>query len=400
MKNLKYPLLYKGFTDSDKKIAIDIVKSGQITMSKITQKFEKDFAKKIGSKYALMVNSGSSANLLAAFASTNPMRNNRFIPGQEFLIPAVCWPTSLWPFVQAGLKPVFVDIDLETLNINIDDLKKKITSKTKVIVLVHVLGLCSKLEEIRMICKKKKIILIEDSCEAFGSTYKGEFLGTLSDFGTYSFYYSHQITSGEGGMVVCQSKKDYEILLQLRAHGWTRDLPNRKSVEKKFLSHDKRFLFINSGFNLRATEIQAGIANNQLKNFEKKKVIRTFNKNLIHNKLINHKKWNNQFTIIQESKDVSPNWFGIPMIINKKLKKNREVFLEKLQKKGIDNRPIISGNFVKQPSFKLYKFKNHNYKNTLKNSQIIHERGFFIGVQNKKINNNLANYVVNQLLKI
>ena len=237
MNKFKFPLLFKGFSESDKKKAIEIIKSGQITMSNITKKFEKEFAKTVGAKYALMVNSGSSANLLAAFASCNPMRKNRFSYGQEFLISAVCWPTSLWPFVQAGLKPVFVDVDLDTLNISIKDLKRKINSKTKVIVLVHVLGLCSDLDEIRKICKKRKIILIEDSCEAFGSIYKKKFLGTLSDFGTYSFYYSHQITSGEGGMIVCQDSKDYEILLSLRAHGWTRDFINRKSTEKKFTNY-------------------------------------------------------------------------------------------------------------------------------------------------------------------
>ena len=286
-------------------------------MSNITNKFEKEFAKTVGAKYALMVNSGSSANLLAAFASCNPMRKNRFSYGQEFLISAVCWPTSLWPFVQAGLKPVFVDVDLDTLNISIKDLKRKINSKTKVIVLVHVLGLCSDLDEIRKICKKRKIILIEDSCEAFGSIYKKKFLGTLSDFGTYSFYYSHQITSGEGGMIVCQDSKDYEILLSLRAHGWTRDFINRKSTEKKFPKMDKRFLFINSGFNLRATEIQAAIAYNQFKKFKIKKEIKKYNKNFIHKKLISHKKWKNQFSIINENDNTDPNWFGIPILINK-----------------------------------------------------------------------------------
>lgn len=400
MNKLKFPLLFKGFTESDKKKGIEIIKSGQITMSNLTKKFEKEFAKTVGAKYALMVNSGSSANLLAAFASCNPMRKNRFFYGQEFLIPAVCWPTSLWPFVQAGLKPVFVDVDTETLNISIKDLKRKINSKTKVIVLVHVLGMCSDLNEIRKICKKRKIILIEDSCEAFGSTYKKNFLGTLSDFGTYSFYYSHQITSGEGGMIVCQNSKDYEILLSLRAHGWTRDFTDRKSSEKKFPKMDKRFLFINSGFNLRATEIQAAIAYNQFKKFKVKKEVRKYNKNLIYKKLISHKKWNNQFTIIKENKDTDPNWFGIPILINKKFIKNKNLYLKKLQDNGVENRPIISGNFVNQPSFKLYKFKNHNYKKTLKNAQVIHDRGFFIGLQNHKISNNLANFVVEKLLKI
>ena len=254
--------------------------------------------------------------------------------------------------------------------------------------------------KLKICAKKKNIILIEDSCEAFGSKYKKKFLGTLSDFGTYSFYYSHHITSGEGGMIVCQSDEDYEILSALRAHGWTRDMLNKKSIERKFSNLDSRFLFVNSGFNLRPTEIQAAIALNQLKEFKKKKESRTYNKNLIYRKLINHKKWKDQFMTIHEKINIEPNWFGIPMIIEQKFLKNKEIFFKQLQNNGIENRPIISGNFVNQPSFNLYKFKDFNYKKTLKNAQLVHEGGFYIGIQNKKISNELADYVVENLLKI
>ena len=153
----RYPLLQRGFSSKDISEGIKVLRSGQITMSKKTLKFEKEFAKKIGAKYAVMVNSGSSANLLAAFASCNPMRKNVFKRGDEVLIPAICWSTSLWPFVQSGLKPIFVDTDVNTLNKNIDDLEKKITKKTKVLVIVHVLGNCSNIQKIKSICKKKKL---------------------------------------------------------------------------------------------------------------------------------------------------------------------------------------------------------------------------------------------------
>ena len=152
----RYSLLNQGFLQKDIFEGIKILISGQITMSKKTLQFEREFAKKVGAKYALMVNSGSSANLLSSFASCNPMRKNKFKYGQELLIPAVCWSTSLWPFVQAGLKPIFVDVDTDTLNINIEDFKKKITPNTKVVSVVHVLGNSANIEEIKYICKKKK----------------------------------------------------------------------------------------------------------------------------------------------------------------------------------------------------------------------------------------------------
>ena len=218
----KYSLLEMGFNNQDLKKGIEVLKTGFITMNKETEQFEKIFAKKLNIKYALMVNSGSSANLLAAFAACNPLRKNRFKRGDHALIPALCWSTSLWPLVQSGLNPKFVDVDPQTLNLDADHLISKITKKTKVIMLVNVLGISANNRKIINYAKKKGIIIVEDSCEALGAKYGKKFLGTFGDFGTFSFFYSHQITSGEGGMIVCKNKKDYEILLALRSHGWSR----------------------------------------------------------------------------------------------------------------------------------------------------------------------------------
>ena len=152
-----YPLLDNAFSKEDLISGIKVLASGQITMSKKTKDFEKEFARKLGIKYALMVNSGSSANLLASFAACNPLRKNRFKPGDEVLIPALCWSTSLWPLVQSGLKPVFVDIDKDTLNVNPNLLIKKISKKTKVIMLVHVLGNSTDILKIKKIAQRKRI---------------------------------------------------------------------------------------------------------------------------------------------------------------------------------------------------------------------------------------------------
>ena len=157
-------------------------------MGSKTKKFEAQFAKYIGSKYAIMVNSGSSANLLALFALINPMKKNRLKAGDECLIPSLCWSTSLWPIVQAGLKPIFVDVDVDTLNISIKDIKKKITKKTRAIMGVHVLGNSSNMTELMKIVKSKKLYLVEDTCESLGSKYKNKFLGTFGVFGNLDYH--------------------------------------------------------------------------------------------------------------------------------------------------------------------------------------------------------------------
>ena len=226
----KYLLTPDSFSNDDIIAGAQTLLKKQITMSVLTKKFEKEFAKYVGAKYALMVNSGSSANLLAFFALINPLKKKRLNYGDECLIPSLCWSTSLWPIVQSGLKPKFIDIDTKTLNASIDQIKKNITKKTRAIMAVHVLGNSTKMDELKKITKKRKIYLIEDTCESLGSKYKKKYLGTFGDFGTYSFYYSHQITSGEGGMIVCNDKKNFEIIHSLRAHGWDRGLKKNSKI--------------------------------------------------------------------------------------------------------------------------------------------------------------------------
>ena len=263
-KKITYPLIDEAFSSVDICKGIEVLLSGQLTMSEITREFEYEFAKYIGAKYALMVNSGSSANLISAFALVNPRKNNFLKRGDEFLIPVLCWSTSLWPIVQAGLKPKFVDVDPETLNISLKDLEKKISRKTKAVMLVHVLGNSTNMKKLKKITNKYKIKIIEDTCESLGSKFNGKYLGSFGDFGTYSFYYSHQITAGEGGMIICNDKNNYKIIHSLRAHGWDRGLNNNK----------KNFNFINSGFNLRPTEVSAAIGYNQFKKLNYFKRIR------------------------------------------------------------------------------------------------------------------------------
>ena len=386
-KNI-YQLSPNSFSNNDIIKGIKVLLSKKITMGEITKKFEKEFAKFIGSKYALMVNSGSSANLLATFAMINPIKKNRLKTGDECLVPSLCWSTSLWPIVQAGLKPKFVDVDPETLNISLKDLEKKISKKTKAIMLVHVLGNSTNMKKLKKITNKYKIKIIEDTCESLGSKFNGKYLGSFGDIGTYSFYYSHQITAGEGGMIVCNDKNNYKIIHSLRAHGWDRGLNNNKN----------NFNFINSGFNLRPTEVSAAIGYNQFKKLNYFKRIRLENRKKIIFKLKKSKKWKNQFTFIEPIKGLEPSWFGLPILINKKYLNKKRKFLSFLNKNLIETRPIISGNFLNQPSIKLYKLNSK--KEFFKGAQEIDNRGFFIGLHINKITEKQLKLLENKLLKI
>jgi CDP-6-deoxy-D-xylo-4-hexulose-3-dehydrase len=326
-KEYKYGLLDNGLTTKDINSGIKVLKSFQITMATQTRKFELEFSKKLGAKHALMVNSGSSANLLAIFASGNPLRKNRLKPGDEVLVPVLCWPTSVWPLIQFGLKPVFVDIDVLTLNISESELIKKITKKTKAIFIINVLGISCDLYKIKEIAKKNNLIIFEDNCESLGSKIKNKYLGTFGDFSTFSFFYSHQITSGEGGMVVCNNDNDYEILFSLRSHGWLggvrfypRNWNKFNYYAKKYPNLDPRYIFINSGFNFRPTDIQAAIGLSQFKKLDTFIKNRNINKELIVHEVENSSKWNYQFRFIKVPNNFKPSWMLLPIILDKKYK--------------------------------------------------------------------------------
>ena len=385
----KYSLSPFPFESSDIIKGAETLLKGKITMSEITSKFEKEFANFLGVKYALMVNSGSSANLLAFFALVNPENKKKIKINDECIIPALCWSTSLWPIVQSGLKPKFIDVDIKTFNLDLKSLEKSINKKTKVIMAVHILGNCPDMSKLKEIVNRKKIILIEDTCESLGSTYKNKYLGTFGKYGTYSFYVSHQITSGEGGMIVCNDLNDYKIIHKLRAHGWDRGL-NKKNT--------RNFNFVNSGFNLRPLDLTAAIGFNQFKRLNNMKKIRQVNRDKIIRSLRSSPDWSQQFTFLEPIKNLKPSWFGLPILINKNFLKNKDKFLKYLNKNGIETRPIISGNFLNQPCIKLYNI-NQN-KKLFKNAQEIEDRGFFIGLHTNLIEKNKLKFLTKNLLKI
>ena len=390
MTNFFYPLVENPYSDADIKEAIKVLKSKQLTISGRTKNFEKYFTKKFNSKFSLMVNSGSSANLLALQCLINPYRKNRLKPGDEVIIPTLCWSTSLWPIIQSGLTPIFIDINQNTLNIDENEIKKKISKKTKAILLVHVLGNSCDMDQILKIKKKYNLILIEDTCESIGSKFNKKYLGTFGDFSSFSFYSSHQISSGEGGMICCKNKEDYDIILSLRSHGWSRGTSFESKIYKKNKNLDKKFIFFNSGYNLRPTEVSAAIGHNQLKKLNQFIKIRKINRFKIIQRIKHNSYLNNKIDFFYENKNVNPSWFGIPIKILKKIKEKKKI-LYNLEKNGVETRPIISGNFAKQPASIKYKL---SLKRKFPMTDKVYNSSFFIGLPTKRITEKYLNKLV------
>jgi len=401
---LSFPLISNTTGEDDVLAMVDTLLSNQFTLGPRVKEFEAAFARWIGAPYACMVNSGSSANLLAIAAICNPERaahTIRLNPGDEVLIPAVCWSTSLYPLMQNGLVPVFVDCDPDTMNMDLADMKKRITKNTKAVVLVHVLGNSVPMEECLDLCKEHNLVVVEDTCESLGShvTVHGaspKFLGTFGDFGTYSFYYSHHLTTGEGGMVVCNTKEDYNLIRCLRAHGWSRHRLDVKELDARNPEIDSRFNFVNVGYNLRPLEVQAAMGLVQLRDLDRANQQRRDNFKIICGAIRDDPRYDKQFKIFQAPEGTDACWFGLACLLDAPFTHQQKEYLEYLTANGIENRPVISGNFARQPVLALYGMNvdPHDYPG----SEIIHRQGFFIGSHNQPISKANVDNLVDVLL--
>ncbi len=390
-----YPLTTNTINNEDKKLAIEVIKSGNITRGYFNKIVEKYFSKKFN-RYALLVNSGSSANLLALSLLTNNKSRYNLNKNDEVIIPTLCWSTSLYPIIQTGLKPVFVDVDINNLNIDLEKIQKKITKKTKAIMLVHALGNCTNMALLMKIVKKYNLVLIEDTCEALGSKFNNKYLGSYGAISSFSFYFSHHITSGEGGLVLCKNYRDYKILLSLRSHGWSREIDHLEKNKSK--SFNKLFNFINLGYNLRLTDIQAALLFNQVKKIDKYRNNRLHNYNLINDVFRKDKFLNDNINFVTNYSKSEISWFNFPIILKKIKNKKRDIICEKLYKLGIETRPIISGNFVKQKIIKekFKSFARHQFHNADK----IHTSGFMLGISSKKIDLRVIIRLANDIRKV
>lgn len=372
---MKYPLTDDLLSPEDIEGVVTLLRSGdQLTMSKKVTEFEEAFADHLKVEYAVMVNSGSSANLVSFAAVTNFAANNQIQPGAEVLIPCVCWSTSMWPIIQLGLTPVIVDVNPDTFQIDTEDMKRKKTSKTAVVLLVHIIGDCPNMSDVMRWAIDNDLTVIEDTCESLGTTYKGKHLGTFGRFGTFSFYYSHHITTIEGGMVVCHTQEDADLLRCLRAHGWARNMSTCDELVKASPDVDPRFLFVNVGYNLRSTEINATLGLSQLKRLDAFNLCRKLNFSSISSALKGYQ----DLTVStgEEMADVA--WFAVPITLSPRVSHRLTEYKAYLTANGVDNRPIVSGNFARQPV--LTRLGIVPDPDTLTGAEYIHTHSFYIGL--------------------
>lgn len=391
-----FPLAQQSFESQEIVRIVHTLLRGRLTMDRQVAEFEARFAAYVGAPYAVMVNSGSSANLLALAVATNPARSRRLQPGDEVLVPAVCWSTSVWPLLQMGLVPVFVDVDPATLNVNLEDLRSRLTPRTKALMAVHVLGNACDMDALMRLIQEHDLMLVEDTCESLGSRSGGRILGTFGQFGTYSFYYSHHMTTGEGGMVVCHTLEDYDLLRCLRAHGWSRTFSNRAEVEASHPHIDPRFLFVNVGYNLRPMEIQAALGLCQLERLDRMNATRIQNRARLVAALRRHPRWAGQLEFSQESPSMEAIWFGFACLLRSDLAHHYRAYLDSLSRQGVENRPIVSGNFTRQPGLKLMGMEPDPL--AFPGAEQIHQRGFFIGLHTEPLSDEMVARLADILL--
>lgn len=351
----------------------EVIASGMFTMGAKVQQFERDFAAYTGSRHCVMVNSGSSANLLMVaalcYTKNDALRLKR---GDEVIVPAVSWSTTYYPLHQYGLKLKFVDIDLHTLNYDLDQLEQAIGPRTRAIMAVNLLGNPNDFARIQALTEGRGIVLMEDNCESMGATFQGRHAGTFGVMGTYSSFFSHHISTMEGGLVVTDDEELYHVMLSLRAHGWTRNLPKENHVcgTKSDDPFEESFRFVLPGYNFRPLEMEGAIGVEQAKKLPHMIAERRKNGAALQAAMAGHPVLQIQQEIGQSS------WFGFSLVIRPGSALTRKELVAKLNGAGFECRPIVAGNFAKN---QVVKYFDHEIHGELKNASYIDQMGLFIG---------------------
>lgn len=371
---MEYKLATSTWGDEEIEAIQSVIFSDHFTMGAKVNEYEKQFADYFGAKYAVMVSSGSTANLLmiaALFFTNNKAR--RVKRGDEVIVPAVSWSTTYFPLQQYGLKVKFVDIDKDTLNFDLNSLKDAITEKTKIILAVNLLGNPNDFNVIKGLIKDKSIILLEDNCESMGAKYNGQFAGNYGLMGSFSSFFSHHISTMEGGCVVTDDEELYHILLSLRAHGWTRNLPQKNYVTgtKVDDEFEESFKFVLPGYNARPLEMSGAIGIEQLKKLP----------SFISQRQKNADYFCRLFSKVQNvriQKEIGESsWFGFSLILKNELIGKRKFVISELNKNKIETRPIVSGNFTKNDD--VLKYFDYQTVGNMENAEYLDINGFFVG---------------------
>ena len=374
-----YPLAYSTWGKEELEAIQRVIDSDMYTMGKHVKQFENEFAELFGSENAVMVNSGSSANLLML-----SLLKWKYKLTGNIIVPVVGWATTYFPIVQNGFKINFVDVDPNTWNIDVNKIEEAINPQTCAIMPVNLLGNSCDYSKIIDICTKHNLLLIEDNCESMGAKYNGLYTGTIGLAGSFSFFFSHHIQTMEGGMILCTDKDDADYMRSMRAHGWVRDLPADSHLYKKTgNAFDDNFIFATPGYNVRPLEMSGAIGSVQLTKWNSIMETRLANKEHFLS-LFANKSW------CRVQKEIgTSSWFTFGIVLDGELKGRRAEVIDALSKAGIQNRPLASRNFLKQPVMRDLDFivsgqwVNPN-KILLASEQMtaaddIHNNGFFVG---------------------
>ena len=371
--DVRLPLHVPSYGADEVNEAIDSLLSTRVTMGDKVRRFEQLWAEYLGVGEAVMVNSGSSANLVAVSALVNPAFPRPLAPGDEVIVPAVAWSTTYFPLVNAGLVPVLVDVDLDTFTMDPDAAARAIGPRTRALLPVHLPGNACDMRALGALADRHGLLMIEDSCEAHGARFEGKPVGTFGAMGTFSFYFSHHISTIEGGMVVTDDPALADLARTLRAHGWIRDLKRRPLITEAPI--DERFLFVNVGYNLRPTELQGAFGIHQMPKLEPYIKIRRDNVEHWNGALRRHARWLRECPGRDTAGSRSV-WFGYPISVRPQAPFSRDELASFLEKRGIATRPIMAGNFRDQPAIRLFP---HRIAGTLERAELVMRQSFFIG---------------------
>lgn len=350
--------------------AVDTMLSTFTTMGKKVRAFEKQYADYVGTQHGVMSNSGSSANLLAVAALANPFTKDYLKPGDEVIVPALSWSTTIWPLVQHNLVPVVVDCDLDSFNLDLNKLEKAIGPKTRAIKLVHVYGNPMNMDAIMALAKKYNLFIIEDCCEAMGASFDGKAVGSFGDVGNFSFFFSHHISTMEGGISVTNNFDLTETMRILRAHGWSREADEHQKYVNMYPEIDPRFIFINLGYNLRPTEVNAAIGQIQLPKLDGYVDARRATADFYAKALSKHEEF---FHFQKETPKGKHVWFGFPIILKDGTPFSAKEITSYMQQRGIETRPVIAGNMARHPAFNMFE---HRIAGDLTNADTVMKNGF------------------------